>query len=233
MITEAVTETSAPGDIDLQRAETASVEELKKLWLDAFVRTPDYYGYGIEDIERQASKTLNPLFQGESLDLHPSSVIARWKEEVVGMLLINEGKPRPLIEALGVRPDVQHRGVGSAMVEKAALSLQEEGEHVLCSGHLLANAKSAFWHEAAGFVEIPDWLTTQHRFRCAQHNLRRGLVRDVSGMKRYVDMLRTEVENMRQDQDEDSDAHCPFLWIKSDGDRIDNYLTNQIEQPQE
>lgn len=232
MIAGAVTDSSAPEDIDLQMAEAASLRELKALWLDAFIRTPDYYGYGVEDLERSALKTLNPLFEGESPDLHSASVIAEWKEEPVGMLLINESRPRPLIEAIGVRPDVQYRGVGSAMVERTALRLQEGGENVLCSGYLLANAKSASWHAAVGFVEIPDWLTTQHRFHCAQHNLRQGLVRDVSGMKQYVDMLRTKVENMRQDRDEDRDAHCPFKWIRSDGNRIDEYLVDHVDEPQ-
>ena len=230
MIAEGVSETSAPEDIDVQSAGAAFVQELKDLWLNAFIRTPDYYGYSVEDMEKQASKTLNPLYQGESPDLHPASVAAWWKENLVGMLLINESRPRPVIEALGVRPDVQHRGVGSAMAKQAASRLLEEGEHVLCSGYLLANAVSASWHEDAGFIEIPDWLTTNHRFRCAQHNLEMGLVRDVGGMKRYVDMLRTELENMREDQDEDPDAHCPFRWIKSDGDRIDDFLSDQTRQ---
>lgn len=233
MITEAVSETSAPEDVDFQGAGKASVNELKGLWLDSFVRTPDYHGYRVEDMEKQASKTLNPLYRDESPDLHPASVVALWNGNPVGMLLINKIRPRPVIDALGVRPDMQHRGVGSAMAKQAASSLHEMGEHVLCSGHLLANAQSAAWHEATGFIEIPDWLTTNHRFRCAQHNLEMGLVRDIGGMKRYVDMLRTELEDMRADQDEDPDAHCPFLWTRSDGDRIDDFLSQHTKQVEE
>lgn len=232
MILESVSDgpSSLPKNVVLESASNASVEELLKLWLDVFVRTPDYYGYGVEDIRKEASETLNTLYHGESPDLHYASVIARWEEHLVGMLLINHGRARPLIEALGVRQDVRHRGVGGAMAKEVATSLREEGEHVLCSGYLLANATSAAWHEAVGFVEIPDWLTTRHRFSCAQHNLRQGLVRDVHGMKRYVDALRREVEQISQDREEDSLAHSPFRWIRSDGDRIDGYLSDHIEQ---
>lgn len=210
-------------------AHNASVEELERLWIDAFVRTPDFYGYSVEDIQKEGAETLALLYGGESPDLHPCSVIATWEDDLVGMLLVNKNRPRPVIEALGVRPDFQRRGVGKAMAEAAAERLRGNGEHVLCSGYLLANDKSAAWHEEVGFLEIPDWLTTQHRLRCAEHNLERGLVRDAVGTKRYVEMLRSDVNRMSQDREEDPSAHCPFRWIRSDGERIDDYLAEHAE----
>lgn len=232
MIVDAVSDISSslPDDVGLQSAGNASVEKLSALWLDVFVRTPDYYGHSVEDIRKEASETLDNLYHGESPDLHSASVIARCRGHLVGMLLVSETRTRPIIETLGVRPDVQRRGVGKAMAGEVAQNLQRSSEDVICSGYFLANAGSAGWHEATGFIEIPDWLTTQHRLRCARHNLNRGLVRDVFSVKRYVKSLEAKVEQMYQDRDNDPSAHSPMRWVKSDGDRIDTYLSDRLEK---
>lgn len=54
----------------------------------------------------------------------------------------------------------------------------------LCSGYLPANRESAAWHEAVRFAELPGWLVLTHRYCCLQHNLGRGVVRDVFEAKR-------------------------------------------------
>lgn len=220
---------SLPDGVVVESAERSSVEELSELWYDTFAQTPDFYGYGVKDIQQEAKETLSPLFEGEDRDLHPSSVVARRRGKLIGMLLVNRDKTRPLIEALGVEPYFQHRGVGKAMVREVAKRVREGEERLLCSGYLLANDKSAGWHHAVGFEEIPGWLTTTHRLRCAEHNLKQGLIRDVSGMKRYVEMLRAEVKRMGKEMEEDRSAHSPFRWLNSDGKRIDEYLSENTE----
>jgi hypothetical protein len=34
---------------------------------------------------------------------------------------------------------------------------------------------------------------------------------------------------MSQDREEAPSAHCPFRWIRSDGERIDDYLAEHAE----
>jgi GNAT superfamily N-acetyltransferase len=142
----------------------------------------------------------------------------------VGALLINGKTSRPTITSLFVDQKWQRRGIGTAMLNLSALALQEEssGESsVLCSRCLLANEESSAWHSSAGFIEIPSWIVTNHRYQYARHNVKHGLVKDTYGAKRLIQMMKAKIAEMEARRDEDPEAYDPSYWLSADGNRID------------
>lgn len=247
------TDPSLPDGVEMESAPGTPVEELESLWVNAFARRPDYYGWSIGDIRDDAREALGRLF-GEKKALHPVSLVAHWRGDVAAALLVNENKTRPLVELLCVRQDLRRRGVAGALVHRVAHRLMSEGtdeedRETLCSGHLLANQESAAWHEATGFVELPDWLVLTHRYRCLQHNLRRGLKRDVFGARRRADSLQATLNKMKEERRSDPLAYSPSRWLmpeeegddqtdeeasslgshSSPGSRIDEYLDSHFD----
>ena len=237
------TDPALPEDVEVESAAEAPAGDLGSLWVNAFARTPDYYGWAVEDIRDDARGSLDTLF-GEEKALHPASLVAHWKGDIVAALLVNWDKTRPLIDVLCARPDLRRRGLAGALVHRVARRLKEEGVEdrmTLCSGYLLANRESAAWHEAVGFVELPDWLVLTHRYRCLQHNLRRGLVRDVFGAKRRAESLQATLGEMKEERRSDPLAYSPSRWLvpKEEssggrgslrGRRIDAYLETYFER---
>jgi len=221
---------TTPNGFTVKPASEASVERLEELWGQAFLHTPDYYGYSIQSIQEDAHETLRTLFEESPPALHPASA-AVWRDgTLVGALLVTTAKTRPCIEALFLRRHERRRGLASAMLRMAAEHLQNEGDAVLCSGFLLANAGSASWHASVGFVELPDWLTQNHRYRCVLHNARRGLVRDIFSARRRATALGEQVASMREERSEDPEAYVPFRWLKTDGRRFDEALQQQLNK---
>ncbi|WP_181149440.1 GNAT family N-acetyltransferase [Salinibacter sp. 10B] len=164
---------------------------------------------------------------------------------------MNQAKTRPLIDFLCVRRHLRRRGVARALVHRGARRLKEEAgaNHrvTLCSGYLLANRESAAWHEAVGFVELPDWLVLTHRYRRLQHNLRRGLVRDVFGAKHRAESLQATLGEMKEERRSDPLAYSPSRWLDpkeeptdeeertgeegtSLGSRIDGHLESHFDR---
>jgi GNAT superfamily N-acetyltransferase len=221
------TEPSLPADVDADEASTASVDALRTLWVNTLLRTPDYRGWAVDDVRADAEDSLTELF-GDSEALHPASLVARWKGTLVGALLVTEEKTRPLIDVLFVRRDLRRRGVARALVHRVAHRLNEDDASTLCSGYLIANSGSAAWHEAVGFVELPDWLVTTHRYRCVQHNVKHRLVRDVFGAKERLRALKRRRAAMREERKHDPEAYSPSRWLRVEGARIDAHL-DEIE----
>lgn len=211
-------------------ASKASVADVETLWGQAFLQTPDYYGFSLEDIQDDARDTLNDLYNDTPSALHPASAVVRRNGTLLGALLITTKKARPCIEILFLRRNERRRSLASAMLRRAAGHLNEEDSNVLCSGFLLANAGSAAWHHSVGFAELPDWLSQNHRYRCLQHNVQRGLVRDLFSARRHARALREQVESMREERRDDPTAHVPFRWLKTDGERIDNALQRRLDE---
>lgn len=130
--------------------------------------------------------------------------------------------------------------MGSGIAEAAAASiarrvaerLQErtDEEGTLCSGYLFANRQSAAWHESLRFLEIPDWLRCQHRFRCLEHNVKRMHCPDLFAAKRRANALREQVGRMEEEREKDRSANAPFRWVESDDEWIDAYLQNRLDQ---
>jgi hypothetical protein len=61
------TDSSVPDDVEMESAANTPVGDLESLWVNAFARTPDYYGWAIEDIRDDARKSLDRLFGEEAL----------------------------------------------------------------------------------------------------------------------------------------------------------------------
>lgn len=242
-------DSSLPDDVEVESAAGAPVGDLESLWVNAFARTPDYYGWAIEDIRDDARKSLDRLIGEEAL--HPASLVAHWRGDLAAALLVNRAKTRPLIDVLCVRRDLRRRGVAGALVHRVARHLKEEAgadaRMTLCSGYLLANRQSAAWHEAVGFVELPDWLVLTHRYRRLQHNLRRGLMRDVFGAKDRAESLQATLGEMKEERRSDPLAYSPSRWLDpkeespdkgeptdedgiSPGSRIDGYLESYFDR---
>ena len=89
---------------------------------------------------------------------------------------------------------------------------------------------SASWHASVGFVELPDWLTRNHRYRCVQYNARLGLVPDLFSARRRAATLGEQVASMREERSEDPEAHVPFRGLQTDGQRIDEALDRQLSE---
>jgi len=238
------TDSSVPDDVEVESAAGTLVGDLESLWVNAFARTPDYYGWAIEGIRDDARKSLDRLFGEEAL--HPASLVAHWRGDLAAALLVNRAKTRPLIDILCVRRDLRRRGVARALVYRVTRRLKEEeaganNRVTLCSGYLLANRQSAAWHEAVGFVELPDWLVLTHRYRRLQHNLRRGLVRDVFGAKGRAESLQATLNEMKEERRSDPLAYSPSRWLDpkeeptdgeetSPGSRIEVYLESYFDR---
>jgi hypothetical protein len=177
--------------------------------------------------------------------------VAHWRGDLAAALLVNRAKTRPLIDVLCVSRDLRRRGVAGALVHRVARRLKEEAgadaRMTLCSGYLLANRQSAAWHEAVGFVELPDWLVLTHRYRRLQHNLRRGLMRDVFGAKDRAESLQATLGEMKEERRSDPLAYSPSRWLDpeeeppdeeeptdeertSPGSRIDGYLESYFDR---
>ncbi len=235
------TEPTLPEDVDVELASDTSVEALETLWLNTFVGMPDYYGWAVEDIRDNARESLDSLY-GDEDSLHPASVVARRNGDLVAVLLVNENKPRPLIEILCVQRMLRRRGMGRALVHRVARRLKNDREETsgerritLCSGYLLANRGSAAWHEAVGFIEIPSLTVMTHRYRCLQHNLKRGLVQDPFWARHRKETLQERLNQMKEESRRELAAHSPTRWLSPDmdnngGDRIDAYLDGYVER---
>ena len=155
-----------------------------------------------------------------------------------------------MIDILCVRRDLRRQGVAGALAHRLARRLKKEHAYdwtTLCSGYLLANRESAAWHEAVGFVELPDWLVLTHRYRRLQHNLRRGLMRDVFGAKDRAESLQATLGEMKEERRSDPLAYSPSRWLDpkeespdkgeptdedgiSPGSRIDGYLESYFDR---
>ena len=238
------TEPPVPEGVEVEPAADTPVEPLESLWVNAFARTPDYYGWAVSDIRDDAQESLAALPE-EPRSLHQASLVARWKGDHVAALLVNQDKTRPLIDVLCVRRDLRRRGLAEALAHRVAHRLEETAEGgadpVLCSGYLLANRQSAAWHKLAGFIELPDWLVRTHRYRCLRHNLQRGLVEDPFWARRRAQRLQADLNEMKEKRREDPRAYAPSQWLVpreegsgegkegTGGDRIESYLDAHVE----
>jgi len=161
----------------------------------------------------------------------------------VAALLLNKNKTHPLIDVLCVRRKLRRRGIGRALVHRVARRLEDgggegtfgEGKTTPCSGYLLANRGSALWHEAVGFIELPSVTVMTHRYRCLQHNLKRGLVQDPFCARRRKENLQERLNQMKDEWQDESAAHSPSRWLSpgedvNGGDRIDAYLDAYAER---
>jgi GNAT superfamily N-acetyltransferase len=235
-------ESSLPDDIGVEPAFGTSVDALETLWVNTFVGMSDYYGWAVEDIRDDARVSLDSLY-GDGDALHPASLVARRNGDLVAALLVNENKTRPLIEVLCVLRNLRRRGIGRALVHRVARRLDDsggegtsgEGETTLCSGYLLANRGSALWHEAVGFIELPSVSVMTHRYRCLQHNLKRGLVPDPFWAQRRKENLQERLNQMKEEWQDESAAHSPSRWLSPEadvngGERIDAYLDAYAER---
>lgn len=234
MIAERTDRFSRPEGVQLSGASTVSTKRLEQVWVDTFVCEPDYYGWSVEDIRNHANEILERLYVKPRPTLHPASVVATWRTDLVGALLITDAKAKPVISCLYVARDWQRNGVAGAMLRRSVRLLQDENEPgstpVLCSNCLVANAASAAWHESVGFLELPSLILTNHRYKCIRHNFKHGLIRDVYGAKRRVQVLKTKRAVMRNRREQDPDAYAPSRWLEVDGGRIDTVLRYHIQR---
>lgn len=215
--------TDHPSEVDGCKVRDRLVEA----WVDVFAHTPDYHGYPIRWIRRDAERHVEALMDAPESLATRASCVAWVDNRPRAALLLSPTTTRPCIDAVFVHRALRRRGLASRMIQSAAGALHADGESCLCSRYLLANQASATWHAALGFREMPGWLVARHRHQCARVNARNGNVDDVYGAMQYADALEEKAAALRAQWEEDDDAASPERWLQDAGHHIDAFVSTQ------
>lgn len=109
--------------------------------------------------------------------------VARAAGEVVGYLVAEPTAEEIYVVQLDVRPDWQRRGVGRALVERAARCAEERGRKAVTLTTFASVPWNAPWYRKIGFVEVAEAALTER--------LRRQLEEErAAGLKGRVAMAR-------------------------------------------
>ena len=131
---------------------------LIEVFKEAFTATIDFCDATPEYLYEVAVNCVHKTYS-EDNRFAAASRIAIDGDRLVGAALFVHGDHGPHLDALFVGPSWQRRGIATAMFFSAMNSLLDVGESEVTSCYDIGNDKSAAWHEAVGFSEIPDeWV---------------------------------------------------------------------------
>jgi RimJ/RimL family protein N-acetyltransferase len=156
----------APRDVNadhlLRQPAESDIDALTPVYVAAFGKTIEYFGYSREQIAGAARRDLTYYFSGEHGQPTSASCLAivsgaNPDEEILaGAAMVTSTANGPLLYLLFVAPQWHRRGLATAMVSAAINELHELGEKRLTSKYHIGNEQSMGWHQRFGFVEEPD-----------------------------------------------------------------------------
>jgi len=166
---------TVPDGFCLRPATPEDAAKLIPAFYDAFRDSVDYWGYTQAAVRKSARESIAGCFAGKRGVFHAASflAVAPTGRSIAGAALVVTGVDGPNLDLLFVRPRWQRVGLATALVQSAMNRLHEAGETVLDSGHDVANAESAAWHQQLGFWELPDLTRAKEEAACARWELRR------------------------------------------------------------
>lgn len=142
-------------------------DDLCKLFYTAFVNSAEFCDYKKSDVKRSAEKNIRNFYDGRrgipQLELSRVAFSPKRKKPFVGACLITKYKYGYKNEILFVRPGLQNKGIGTALVSTVLNELHKSGETTLWSEYQICNEPSAAWHKKIGFIEEPDILVARLR----------------------------------------------------------------------
>ncbi len=137
----------------LRPVEPFDKKELTDLFYTSFRGTIDYCDNPADRIRQSARECVNGFYsRAQDLPLEAGRVALDDSGRIAGAALIVQSTRGPSLNLLMVRPDWQHQGVATAMVQASMSVLYAAGECALHSSYHVLNLPSLRWHTSMGFT---------------------------------------------------------------------------------
>lgn len=208
----------------LRPAVPEDAPQLVAAYTAAFSESIEYCDSTPKQVAQSARQALKAHFAGGRGEPLPGvSQVAVDKadgETLLGAALVVEVEQGPLLDLLFVAPQLQGRGIATALGAAVLNQLQRAGAHRLASKYHIGNDQSRRWHQRFGFVEEPDLTRAQLYHMCAQHELwRREEAGDLNAKERarltaecaFWERQVEELERIEEEQGYEA-AHPLMRW---------------------
>jgi GNAT superfamily N-acetyltransferase len=177
-------------------------EQMMAGYFATFADSVEFCGWAPESVQESAAKDIGNYFAGKRGEPLAASVmaLAPGSQQLVGLaLFILRPEYGAYMDLLYVRPEFQHQGVATAMLNWGIDRLVESGFSTLSSAYHIGNESSRLWHHRQGFEDEYDWYYARLKVDWYEMEIWRreklGLTDGLDEMRRSRDRWAAQVDS--------------------------------------